>query len=82
MYYGYPSFWPIAYQTDRLAPMETLMLHELIVMETARLLELKRRLGTIDNETLKQLTERLIALLEKNIREAMSLLQYRAVFPS
>ncbi|QZA32099.1 hypothetical protein [Hydrogenibacillus sp. N12] len=76
------GFWPVAYAADRLTPMETLMLHELLVSQTAQLLDLRGRLEAVENETLKAILGRMVQLLEKNIRETIALLQRRAVFPA
>jgi predicted HTH transcriptional regulator len=73
MYMGRPGV-PHA---SRLAPHETLELHELLALKTTGLVKLKKSLPKITNPELKQICLQAIQTTERHIVDLMNLLQYR-----
>ncbi|MBT9252930.1 MAG: hypothetical protein KM296_04450 [Brockia lithotrophica] len=71
------AFWPVRYASHvvRLAPHEALSLHELLLVYTYTLADLREKEKSVQHEALRTLVTRTRALLEKHIREIVALLQ-------
>jgi len=71
------AFWPVQYASHvvRLAPHEALSLHELLLMYTYTLTDLREKEKVVQQEALRALVGRTRALLEKNIREIAAILE-------
>ncbi|KIL41470.1 hypothetical protein SD70_07235 [Gordoniibacillus kamchatkensis] len=67
--------------STRLAPHETIDLHEVLVAKTTGLAKLKDAVPKIENPELKQLVLHTIRVTEQHIAEIIHLLQYRAILP-
>jgi hypothetical protein len=67
--------------TGRLAPHETIELHELLSLKTTTLVKQKETVGKIVDPQLRQLYLQSIQMTEKQIVELMHLLQNRAILP-
>ncbi|GIP38927.1 hypothetical protein J31TS4_22070 [Paenibacillus sp. J31TS4] len=63
----------------RLAPHETLEIHEMLASKTNGLVNLKRTYPTIQDPQLRQLYLQCIRATEQQIQELVALLQQRAV---
>lgn len=75
---------PLPLQMDsqgRLAPHETIDLHELLVAKTTGLVMLKKGISKVRDPELRQLCALAIAETEQNISEIIQLLQFRAILP-
>lgn len=77
-----PMFWPAQHTVRRLTPMETLSLREYLSYLTHQLEMTKRTAHDIQDVTLKELWTRTAQVLEKHVREVITLLTMRTVFPS
>ncbi|MGF7029512.1 hypothetical protein J2T17_000417 [Paenibacillus mucilaginosus] len=65
--------------TGRLAPHETIELHELLNFKSLSLIKMKQAVGHIADPQLKQLYLQNIEMTEAQIVELLQLLQYRPV---
>jgi hypothetical protein len=65
----------------RLAPHETIELHELLSLKTTTLVKQKETSGKVMDPQLRQLYLQSIQMTEKQIVELMYLLQNRAILP-
>jgi similar to spore coat protein len=67
--------------TGRLAPHETLELHELLVLKTTSLVKLKETVVKVVDPQLQQLYLQHIQVTQQQIVELMNLLENRPIMP-
>jgi hypothetical protein len=67
--------------TGRLAPHETLELHELLVLKTTQLVKMKDTVAKVADPQLQQLYLQQIHVTQLQIVELMNLLENRPILP-
>jgi similar to spore coat protein len=67
--------------TGRLAPHETLELHELLVLKTTSLVKMKETVAKVVDPHLRQLYLQQINATQQQIVELMNLLENRPILP-
>jgi hypothetical protein len=67
--------------TGRLAPHETLELHELLILKTTSLVKMKETVAKVVDPQLQQLYLHQIYVTQLQIVELMSLLENRPILP-
>ena len=65
----------------RLAPHETLQLHEMLAYKTVGLVKLKMNAGLVENPELRQMYLQTIGRTEQEVCELAALLENRALLP-